>query len=205
MVLDDLKELDNFKEIKNFIMARVVQNQVLIKLIYYPFSNPIEDEKAVDLENPYLLFDEDSAWTSTDGEISGIHGVLLFKQKSNKILNASIPIVLVDFNTTKVGTSNILQNVYIVFRIIMKGEAIQELANGLNRSFTIAKLIDDCFNEAKIDGYGKVHLQSFQPLSINEQNCGYALIFKLRTKRGEPLDNVNYLQEKYGVDSRESL
>lgn len=201
--LDSLKELDNFQDFKNFIMSFVLESNTLQKLIYYPLSNPLDDERAIDLENPYLVFDEDSA-ISEDGK-TGIHGVLLFKSKNNTILNASIPVVLVYFNTAKLGNSNIYDNVYITFKIIMKGEAVQTLANGLDRAYVIAKLIDDNFDKANVNDYGKVHLQSFDPLPLNEENSGYVSVYRARTLRGVLLDNKNYLQRTYGVDSREYL
>lgn len=201
--LDSLKELDNFQDFKNFIMSFVLSNNDLLKLIYHPLSNPLDDERAVDLENPYLVFDEDSA-IGEDGK-TGIHGVLLFKSKNNTILNTSIPVVLVFFNTAKLGNNNIYDNVYITFKIIMKGESIQTLSNGLDRAYVIAKLIDDNFDQAKVNDYGRVHLQSFDPLPLNEENSGYMLVYRARTLRGVLLDNKNYLKRTYGVDSRDYL
>jgi hypothetical protein len=186
MTIDDLKELDDFQEFKKFIKIFILQNSDLWKLIYYPVSDPLSQE---DSENPYDIFDNSTAMNE-DGS-NGIHGVLLFKDKNNAILNASIPIILINFHSTRKSNSIEFNNVYCVFRIICKGDSVQELANGVNRSFAIAKLIDDEFAKANVNGLGKVERISFSELSLNEENVGYNIVFKASSFACDSLNNKN--------------
>jgi hypothetical protein len=201
--LDDLKELDDFQEFKEYIKTFIIENENLFRMIYFPTKNPLDTISYPYPQDPYQIFDSDSA-IGEDGK-SEIHGVVLFKQKNDKILNSSLPILLIDFHTTKLGTNNIYDNLYIAVRFLCKGEYVQELENGMNRSFVIANMFDNLFNFAKFNDVGKVHRQSFDPIPINEQNIGYSSIYKCRVLANHLLDNKNYLQDKYGVDSREYL
>lgn len=183
--LDTLRELDDFQIFKKYIKSLILQNSVLQKIIYYPFKNPLIKD---DLENPYDLFDS-STVMSSDG--SGVHGVVLFRRKCDEILNAEVPIILITFESTKLGNSDMLDNVYIVIRTITKGDSIQELENGLSRSSVIADLIDKSLNSSKISSIGKVTRQSFQPLNLNEENDGFLTIYKAQVISNRLLEEAN--------------
>lgn len=161
--------LDSFKVFKDYIKKCVLEDSEFQKLIYYPYSNCLDMD---DLENPYDLFSEDTAVNNGNG----VHGVLLFKRRADIIMNAEMPVVLVTFEATK--KSKDLLNVYIVFRIICKGNNVQYLNDGSSRIYSIKSLINDNLEGADINGLGKIEESSFQELSINEENDGMLLIMK---------------------------
>lgn len=183
--LDDLQELDDTQIFKRYIKNFILQNSDLQKIIYYPVKNPLLKD---DLENPYDLFDSTTAM-SADG--TGIHGVVLFRRKCDEIINAEVPIILIDFQSAKAGNSEILGDLYIIIRVIMKGTNIQELENGLSRSSVIAELFDKNINSEKVNSIGKVIRESYNPLPINEENSGYMGIYKARVISNRLLEEAN--------------
>lgn len=180
--LSDLKEIDDFQIYKRFIQKFILEDQTLQKIIYYPVRNPLLQD---DLENPYTIFD------IPDKEDSDVHGVVLFKQKNPEILNYGTVIVLVDFETTSFGNSGLLDNLYIIFRIIIKSTDIQELDNNLNRSYVIADLINDHLDNIKVGSIGYVKKQSINPVNTNEENSAISLIYKCRNLSNRLLENAN--------------
>jgi hypothetical protein len=199
--LQSLKEFDDFQKYKEFIKTFILTNQDLYRLIYFPIKNPL-DEKFEIPENPYQIFDPDSA-VEEDGK-TGVHGVVLFKEKNDTILNASIPVILVNFETARLGNSYFCDSVYTIFRIITKGTYIQELeddeGNTVDRSYAIAKLISDEYGLANISKIGEIHRKSLTKIPINEENGGYTIIFEGKGWSNHLSENKNYLKRKYGAE-----
>lgn len=183
--LDDLKELDDFQIFKRYIKSFILQNPDLQKIIYYPVKNPLLMD---DLENPYDLFDSSTVMSSSG---TGVHGVVLFRKKCDEIINAEIPIVLINSESTNLGDSGFMSNLYIVVRIIIKGSTIQDLENGLSRSSVMADLFDKNINSAKVNSIGKIKRQSFNPLNLNEENTGYCIIYKAQVISNRLLEEAN--------------
>jgi len=196
----DNAELDNFQVFKSFIKKFIISNENLFKLIYYPYSSPLEKDMP---ENPYSIFDGDKIQDKDD--IDNLHGVFLFRRKYDQVISSEIPVVLVTFTSAKVGNSDLLDDVFISIRILCKGTNIQELANGRDRSSSIANLIDNELKFARITDVGNVSRKSYTDIALNEENVGNLLLYTSRSLASDLLDNVNYLKKHYGVDSREYL
>jgi hypothetical protein len=184
--LNDLKELDDFQIFKRYIKSFILQDSDLQKIIYYPYKNPLIKD---DLENPYDIFDSSTVMSSDE---KGVHGVVLFRRKCDEILNSEVPIILISFESTTIGYSNILDKVYIVIRIITKGSTIQELENGLSRGNVIAELFDKYLNSSEISSIGKTTRKTFKSLNnINEENDGFIIIYKAQTLANRLLQQAN--------------
>lgn len=183
--LDDLKELDDFKDFKKFIKDFIINNDDLFRLIYFPVFNPLSED--YETMTPYDIFEE-----STE------HGCVLFKRKNSKVLSEEQITILIDFNSAPKGNSLTYRDIFITVRIIAKGTNIQELENGLNRINCIAKLFDDEFNQANITGLGKVTKEKFSDLSINEENAGKILIYCASNFSYDYLNNKNIQKQLRG-------
>jgi hypothetical protein len=174
--MDNLSvELDNFSEFRNYIKGIILSNEDLWKLIYYPVSSPLDKDFS---ENPYDIFNE--SMSIADKDVLGTHGVVLFKDKNDTILNSVVPVLLICFKSFKDENNYCIQNVKIEIKIIFKGD-IQELSDGSNRSYRIAKLFDDSLNSNIIGSNAKLIRDSFDVLKVNEENYGYILTFVSRT------------------------
>lgn len=198
MTEDDLKSINDFDKYTKFIQKFILQNTTLWKLIFYPYSSPLSDPRAIDSENPYEIFSRE---VGSDGKILDSHGVILFDDKDDSIQNSSNVTVLVSYESTRFGNSYFLDNNYIIFQIICKGSGVRKLANGKDRAEIIGNMIDDEFNLARINDIGEVHKISFEKLkNINEENIGRVLTYKCKGIGSKVLTNVNYNRRKYGVD-----
>jgi hypothetical protein len=179
--LSDLVEMDDFQKYKNFIKNFILNDMPLWKIIYSPLKNPLIIE---DPENPYVIFQNEDVENDN-------HGVVLFKQKNNEILNYGTVCVLVDFETTSFGNSDLLDNLYIIFRIIIKSNDIDELENGLSRLYIIADLINRHLDHAEIGSIGYVKKQSMNPIPANEENSAITIIYKCRNLSNRLLEEAN--------------
>jgi len=194
------KELDGFDDYRNFIKSFIIQNSNLWKIIYYPVFSPLKEE---DLENPYEIFEDSSAITEKGNEV---HGVVLFKQKNNTILNSSLPVILINFRSSTKGSLKEYNNIYIVIKIICKGEYIQDIEyedDVCSRSNVIAKLFDNNLNKANINGLGEVKRISFDNLSINEENTCLLLTYRLTSFSCDLSSNINFQENVFGGESDE--
>ena len=183
-LLDSLKELDDFGLFKSFIKNFIINDEILFKLIFYSSSSPLELELP---DSPYEIFEE-----------SAEHGCVLFKRKNNKVLSEEQITILIDFNSAPKGNSSTFRDIFIIIRIIAKGDNIQELENNLNRINCIGKLFDDEFNQANITGLGKTNKEKYTDLSINEQNDGKMLIFTASDFSYDYLSNKNIQKQIRG-------
>lgn len=194
--LNSLKELDDFQIYKQFIKNFIVLDETLYRLIYFNVKNPLDE-----VLYPFPQKSDKIFTTEKESEDDN-HGVVLFKQKNSEILNYGTTIVLVDFETTRRGTSEFFDNLYIIFRVIGKSDDIQELEdeeeNTINRLTTIIELIDNNFNLANVNNIGIVKRQSLNPLSINDENFGYTVIYKVAESFAHLSNNKNYQIKKYG-------
>ena len=179
MGLSELKEIDDFLLFKKYIKSFILENESLYRLIWFSNSNPFDEDSCPYPEEPRDIF------TASDE-----HGCVLFKRKNNIVLNKETVNILIDFESANQSYS--YDMIYIIFRIVVKGENIQELSNGVNRSSAIAKFIDDEFNLAKINGLGEVKKQSFKELSLNEENVGYTIIFSAHSFSSDISSNKNF-------------
>jgi hypothetical protein len=193
---DDLLSIGNFDEYEKFIKTFIIRDTVLWKLIFYPYSMPLSDEKATDPEDPYTIFyrEKDSSNNTLDS-----HGIVLFDDKDNTIQNSSNVIVLIHFTSTRAGNSYFLDHHYINFQIICKGE-VRKLANGKDRIEAIEDRIDANFNLANVNTIGEIHKISSTKLQLNEENSGRSLTFKCKGMGTKVSSNINYNLRKYGVD-----
>jgi len=183
------ESLDCFKVFKDYIKKCVLEDNSLQKLIYYPYTNCLSMNN---IENPYDLFNEN---TAVDGD-SGVHGVILFKRQANIIINAEMPLILITFETTRKRKT--YSNIYIVFRIICKGTNIQELDDGSSRIYSIKQKISDNLEMANITGLGEVTENSFNELSINDENDAVSLIYKCVDFSSDLLNNKNFQNREFG-------
>lgn len=177
---------NDISKFKTFIKKFILEDLDLQKMIYYPYSSPLDKE---DLENPYNIFDSTTA-VKSDG--TGAHGVVLFRRKCDEIINVEIPIVLVTFESTNKSNSKEFNNLYIIFRIICKGQNIQELSNGDNRIEKIAEFIDNNFNYARVNNLGKTKQSSYSELSLNEENDGITLMYRANSFNCDWSSNKNF-------------
>lgn len=181
-------ELDNYQDFKKFIKTFFLTDMDLWKIVYYPQISPLDGE---DPENPYDIFDSSTATNENDKEI---HGVVIFRQKNDEILNASIPIILIDFKSLPKGNYKEYNNIYINFRIICKGSYIQDIQykdDINNRISVIAELIDNNFNQSMINGLGEVKRISYDSIPINEENEGFSLTYKASSFSYNFINNKN--------------
>lgn len=202
MTEDDLKSINDFDEYEQFIRNFILQNTVLWKLIYYPYSSPLSDEKAIDPEDPYTIFSRE---LGGDGKVVDSHGVVLFDDKDDTIQNSANVTILVYYESVPLGSSNLFDNNYIIFQIICKGESVRKLSNGKDRVEAIINLIDNEFDLSRFNDVGTVHRIGNKKVILNENNIGRVVTYKCRGLRSHILDNRNYLQRTYGVDSNEYL
>lgn len=172
---DDLKSINGFDKYTKFIMQFIMQNTTLWKLIFYPYSMPLSDSRAVDPEDPYVIF---SRQTDADGKIIDSHGVVLFDDKDDSIQNSNNVTVLVNYHSERQGNSYFCDSIFITFQIICKGEGVRKLANGLDRTQVIADLISNEFDKAKINNIGQVHKRAYDKINgVNEENTGHYIVF----------------------------
>lgn len=204
MNLDDLKSISDFDKYEQFIRQFIVTNSNLWKLIFYPYSDPFNDERSIDPEDPYRIFTRDTT-NSKNGTILDSHGVVLFQDKDDTIQNSTNTIILISFESTRLGNSQLMDNNYIIFQVICKGNDIRKLANDKDRTEAIVEFIDSEFNLARIHDFGEIKRMSYKKLSLNEQNIGHVVVYKCRNLSNHILDNKNYLKRTYGVDSSEYL
>jgi len=184
-----MSSLDSFKVFKDYIKRFVLEDQELQKLIYYPYSTCLDENN---LANPFDIFSEE---TATDNE-NGVHGVLLFKRQSDIVMNAEMPLVLVSFENAK--KSKEFSNIYIIFKIICKGNNIQELENGDSRIYSIQRKINDNFAMANVNGLGQVEENSFKELSINSNNDAMLLMYKAYSFNSNISTNKNFKKRMFG-------
>lgn len=196
MTEDDLQSIGNFNQYEDFIKTFIVRDIVLWKLIFYPYSMPLSDEKAIDSEDPYQIFTREK---DNEDKILDSHGVVFFDDKDNTIQNSSNVTVLIHFTSTRAGNSYFLDQHYINFQIICKGN-IRKLANGKDRIEAIEDRIDANFNLACVNDIGEVHKVSSTKLQMNEENGGRLLTFKCKGMGTKVSNNVNYNLRRYGVD-----
>lgn len=131
-------------------------------------------------DNPWLIFEESSE-----------HGCVLFKRKNNDVLSEEQVNVLIDFQTIRAGDSFLLDDLYLIVRWVLKGNNIQELQNGINRSHAISKLFDKYLNSQKVSSIGKVARESYKELPLNEENVGYMTIYKATVFSNDLLEEAN--------------
>jgi hypothetical protein len=202
--LDDLKsiqELDRFGELKKYIKNIILSSENLWKIIYYPLSNPLDSSYG---ENPFDIFDE--ATSINNNGIIGTHGVVLFKQKNDNILNAEAEVVIIGFESNAINESDCINTTKIEIKILSKGTNIQTLIDKSNRAYKIAELIDNQFNHANITDVGKIKRQAFNDLLINEENCGYILSYTcIATDYNDEIKIYNHsqIEDEWGI-TRES-
>jgi hypothetical protein len=194
MLEDNLKVIGDFDKYEKFIKQFMLSNINLWKLIYYPYSLPLSDVRALDPEDPYQIFTRE---TDSSGKALDSHGVVLFQDKDDSIQNSSNTIILIHFNSSGLNGSHFVENQYITFQIICKGD-IRKLANGVDRAEAIGKLIDDEFNKANLNKIDEIRRISFDKLNINEENSGRVAIYKVRNWSSHLSENKNYIRKRYG-------
>ena len=182
MGLSDLKEIDDFQLFKKYIKNFIIQNEDLYRLIYFSNSNPYDEDSCPYPEEPRDIFVAEKE-----------HGCVLFRRKNDIVQNEETTNILIDFTSAKLGNSKFIDSVFITIRIITKGVNIQELANGLARHSTIAKLIDSYLSHAKINNVDEVQRQSYNDISLNEENAGYLLIYSCANFGNKLDENKNYI------------
>jgi hypothetical protein len=185
MKVDDLLEIDDIGLFKNFIKQFFIDNEQLFRLVWFADSNALDESICSYPDDPYQLFIP-----------SKEHGCVLFRRKNNEILSEECVNILIDFHTASLSRE--YDMVYIIFRIIIKGDNIQELSNGINRSFAIMKLMDNEFNRATINGLGEVKKEKIRDLNINEQNVGYTCIYSGHSFSSDYLNNKNIQKQLRG-------
>jgi hypothetical protein len=199
--LDNIRELDNFYEFKQYIKQSILESEDLFRLIYFCFKNPFDELTCSYPENPYELFQE--SYNTSDKT----HGVVLFSQKNNEILNYETPVILINFSTESSQDNKSINYTQIEFSIICKGTNIQQLENGKSRSYAIAELIDNFMNHSNIVGSDKVKRLYFDNNVLNEQNCGYKLAYQsVSTSYKDEIQIYEHVQneDSYGI-TRESF
>jgi len=190
-------ELHDFDEFKKFIKTFFITDEDLWKILYYPIYSPLAEEYK---ENPYDIFSTD---TMISNEGNDIHGVVIFGQKNDEILNASVPIVLIDFKSTPTGRCGEYTRVYINFKILLKGTYIQNINykdEECSRINIIAKLIDDNFNKASVNDLGLIKNIGFEPISINEENSAFSATYRGNTFAYDYINNKNVQNRIFGGD-----
>lgn len=192
---DDLKSINDFDKYTKFISQFILKNTILWKLIFYPYSSPLSDERAIDPENPYQIFTRE---TDSQGKTLDSHGVILFDDKDDSIQNSSNVTVLINYSSIRDGNSYFFDTNVINFQIICKGNSIRKLKNGKDRTEVIADIINNNFALARIDVVDEVRKLSYTKLSLNEENVGYSLTFKVKGVSNDLKNNVNYQLRKYG-------
>jgi hypothetical protein len=191
--LDDLTSINEFDKYEQFIRKFILENNSLWKLIFYSYSNPIEDERAIDPENPYQIFKREVNADGTDS-----HGVVLFQDKDDFIQNSNGVTLLISYESGRLGNSYFLDDNYIIFQVICKGSDTRKLANGKDRIEVIMDLIDNEFNLARVNNVGEIHKISYKKLSLNEENVGKVAIYHCVGWGNKLSNNKNYLKRKYG-------
>lgn len=193
--LNSLKELDNFYELKHYIKTSIMLNENLFRLIYFPYSDIYDENSCQYPENPYLIFQNDYNSTTKNG-------VVLFRQKNDEILNYETPVVLITFTSESAQDNKSINYTKIEINIICKGTGIQDLQNGKNRSYCIADEFDSILNHQKVGNSDEIKRLFFDNLSLNEENCGYKLIYQINsTSYNNEIEIYEHQQkeDKWGV------
>jgi hypothetical protein len=197
MTENDLKSINDFDKYTKFISQFILENTTLWKLIFYPYSSPLTDQRAIDPKDPYQIFTRDII-TNENGTSSDSHGVVLFEDKDDSIQNSTGITVLVHYESTRLGDSYFLDTNHIIFQVICKGDDIRKLSNGKDRVESIFELIDNEFNFARVNNIGEVHKITYEKLSLNDGNTGRVGIYKCIGWSSKLTNNKNYLKRKYG-------
>jgi hypothetical protein len=197
--LDSLQELDNFYDLKQYIKTQILLNEQLFRLIYFPYSNIYDETNCQYPENPYLIFQEDY-------DPSNKNGVVLFREKNDEILNYETPVVLITFTSESSDDNKSINYTKIEINIICKGTGIQDLENGKSRSYCIADEFDNALNHQKVGSNDEIKRLFFDNLSLNQENCGYRLIYQLKSTNYNDGINIylhNQTEDEWGI-TRES-
>lgn len=196
MDLSDLKEISDFEKYRSFIKDFIVNCEPLFRLIWFSNSNPLDELNCPLPDDPYRIFPED--YPNIDEELTREHGVVLFRRKDDKVQSREGITILVDCYSAKLGNSYFLDDLFILFRIILKGTNVQTLSNGMSRHRVLAKLVDDNFNKAMINKIDTIDRLSYKDISLNEENSGYLLTYSCRNWSTHLTDNKNYMKRMYG-------
>ena len=165
--LQSIQELDKFNIYKDYIKNFILTSENLWKIIYHSTSNPLDKEYG---ENPYSIF---------KNEKDSKHGVVLFKDKNDVILNSETVNILINFSSETSEDSDCINTIFIKYSVILKGVNIQTLADNSSRAYKICELIDEQFNHVNVTTAGKIKKVSFNNESINEENSSFKLIYSI--------------------------
>jgi hypothetical protein len=186
--LDDLKKMNTFQPFEDFIRQFILEDDPLFRMIYFPTSNPLDENQYPNEENPYRIFEASE---------SNEHGVILFGRKNDEILNTSSICVMIDFEQMQKGSLQEYNTVYILIRTILKGD-VQKLENDLDRAFIIDKFIENNLDRSNLTGLGEIKKTSFKALPLNEQNSGYLSMYKGTVFSSDFINNKNIQKRIFG-------
>lgn len=158
----ELKELNNFQDIKSFIREFIIDDENLFKVIYYSDSLALQNDLP---DTPYEIF-----------KPSNSHGCVLFRRKNDIVLSEEGVNILITMYNIPYGNFREYSSTFIDISIICKGVNVQELDDGTDRSAYIAYLIDNNLNQARING-SLIKRESYRPIPLNEENSGFKAIY----------------------------
>lgn len=193
MNLDDLKEINDYDKVKQFIKIALLTNEQLFRLIFFANKNPFDEINYPMPENPYAIFEEND---SSDNP----HGVVLFDRKNDSILNSEIVNLLIDMESLPMGSYREYSSNRIIIRVIEKGSSIRTLENGVERFYAIFKLLDDELNKANINGLGLLERTHISEMSLNNENSGLMCIYKYSSFSYDFSSNKNIQNRIFGGD-----
>ena len=187
------KELNDFQDIRKFIKHFIIEDEELLKTVYYSVSSPLTLGLPL---SPYDIFPEDNP--DYNNELSDEHGVVLFRRKYDQVQSHEGVTILVETISSRHGNSYFFNSTFVIFNIILKGTNVQTLSDGSSRLGVISRKIINNFDRAIVNNIGEVRFASEKLLSLNEENSGKAIFFELKTCATNINENVNYQIRKYG-------
>ena len=107
-------------------------------------------------------------------------------------MNEGINVLITHYSVPQ-GNSKFINSVFVQFDIINKGEHVQTLANGIDRTNAIGKIIDSYMNDAKITNIDYMKRETYKEIPINEQNSAMRLIYSTTCMSNKQNENKNYV------------
>jgi hypothetical protein len=149
-------------KIKNEMIERILGNQDLLKYIYYPSSNPLNE---IDIEDT----------------ISLINTFVFKRSKALNVNSDAQNYVFVKINSPSNNRGGALfKDVNIDFLIICHNNLIDNLDTGEDRGLCILDEIDFLLDDSRSEFWiGKIQYQNFREILVNDSFSGYVLSYKV--------------------------
>lgn len=154
-----IKNVQN--KIKNSILESVLNNQDLLKFIYYNSSNPLNENE---ISDPTSL----------------INTHIFKKSRIIGVTDTAQSFLIIRLTNGRLSNNNsAFKNLQLILDVICHDTLIDNLDNGNDRMLCILDELDDIFNDSKGLWVGRMSFDSCKELYVNESFSGYRLIYNI--------------------------